>query len=116
VIPATITHLQLLESFDVIDQALTALPQLKRLDVYLSTAANHVRDAAFTNLCEHTNLQELGMCIVQNEAWQRDQVLLELPEVAKAVGKGVRLNVVGHVDELVAVFQHPCNMKTAWSI
>jgi hypothetical protein len=115
VTPVTITHLQLLDAYCVIDQALTALPQLKRLDVYLKIHARHVCDAAFSNLCKHTNLKELGMCIFHNEAWRRDQILSELPEVKKAVGQGVRLNVVHFIDRLLVAFRNPYNLGSECS-
>jgi hypothetical protein len=91
-----------------VEPAATALPGLRSLDITMY-AELLSKSNALAALSKLSNLQSLGMyvdvCRYSIDGyWDRAQILTKLPQVAKAVERGVHVNVSTCMDELLGVF------------
>lgn len=117
VLPASITHLQLTYADgEVVQQAAVALPGLLLLDVHLYRNDSRGLHTKLCHISEFHHLETLGMCIVDGiRSMQRQEVLSSFPDVAQAVDRGVMLNCMESVEEMLGVLADPCPRWSEWT-
>jgi hypothetical protein len=115
VLPATITRLQLMHPWAAaIEQANTALPGLRSLDLHLFHF--DFSFASFSFISKLRNLQFLGMYADDR---QRANVLPYLPGIVMAVARGVEVKYVENDNAFMNVpYTIGCKprISTAWAI
>jgi hypothetical protein len=116
VLPSSITHLQLLNAHkDSIAQASEAVASLRAFDIGMDTSRieGDLNDV-FSPIETMTNLQSLGLCMYEgyHAFWYRKHVLASLPQVARALEKGVRLTVWVDYNE----FKDACRVVTGYKM